>query len=56
MIMAAKTDVGRCGVLLMGHSSNFKRCSFHTRDYGFMAANPFAEKSFGRGHNRHAPS
>ncbi len=46
---SGKTDTGRCGVLVMGHPSNFKRCSFHARDYGFMAANPFAEKSFGRG-------
>ena len=42
-------EAARCGVLVMGHPSNFKRCSFHARDYGFMAANPFAEKSFGRG-------
>lgn len=38
----------RCGVLVMGHKDNFKRCSFHARDYGFVAANPFAEKAFGR--------
>lgn len=38
----------RCGVLVMGHRDNFKRSSFHARDYGFVAANPFAEKAFGR--------
>lgn len=41
-------ETERCGVLLMGHPSNFKKCSFHARDYGFVAANPFAEKAFGR--------
>ena len=42
------THGSRCGVLVMGHRDNFKRSSFHTRDYGFVAANPFAEKAFGR--------
>lgn len=41
-------EAARCGIVVMGHPSNFKRCSFHARDYGFMAANPFAEKAFGR--------
>jgi hypothetical protein len=39
----------RFGILLMGHTGNFKKSTFHARDYGFVAANPFAEKAFGRG-------
>jgi len=31
----------RAGVTLIGDPRNFRRCWWHTRDYGFMCANPF---------------
>jgi hypothetical protein len=30
----------------MPHPENFRRCWFHARDYGFMAANPFGRQAF----------
>lgn len=39
---------GGDGVLLMAHPDNFKKSSFHVRDYGLMVANPFAEQAFRR--------
>jgi hypothetical protein len=37
------------GITLMPHPDNFRRCWFHARDYGFVAANPFGRNAFTRG-------
>jgi hypothetical protein len=37
------------GVLLVPDPSNFRRCWFHARDYGLLAANPFGRHAFTRG-------
>ena len=34
------------GVALMASPNNFRRCWFHARDYGFVAANPFGRNAF----------
>jgi hypothetical protein len=34
------------GICIMPHSGNFRPCWWHTRDYGFMAANPFGVNAF----------
>jgi len=34
------------GIVIMPHPENFRRCWFHARDYGFMAANPFGRQAF----------
>ena len=31
----------RVGITLMPDPANFRRCWYHARDYGFLAANPF---------------
>lgn len=37
------------GAMLMPDPRNFRPSRFHSRDYGFTAANPFADQDFGRG-------
>jgi hypothetical protein len=37
------------GVTIMPHPDNFRSCWWHTRDYGFMTANPFGRAAFGAG-------
>jgi len=37
------------GVLLVPDPANFRRCWFHARDYGFVAANPFGRNAFTKG-------
>jgi len=37
------------GVMIMPSPRNFAPCRWHVRDYGFMAANPFAKKAFKAG-------
>jgi hypothetical protein len=37
------------GMTLMCHPKNFRACWMHARDYGFLTANPFGQKSFGKG-------
>ncbi|HUG93640.1 MAG TPA: DUF6807 family protein [Planctomycetaceae bacterium] len=39
-------DGRRAGLLVMPHPDNFRRCWFHARDYGFLAANPFGRNAF----------
>lgn len=39
-------DGHHVGIVLMPHPNNFRRCWFHARDYGFMAANPFGCNAF----------
>ncbi len=39
----------RTGAMLMPDPRNFRQSRFHSRDYGFTAANPFAQKDFNRG-------
>jgi hypothetical protein len=39
----------RASVLLVPDPRNFRRCWFHARDYGLLVANPFGQKSLGRG-------
>ena len=36
----------RVGILVMPHPGNFRRSWFHSRDYGFLAANPFGRNAF----------
>ncbi len=42
-------DGQRVGVMIMPAPHNFRRCWFHARDYGFVAANPFGVNAFTRG-------
>ena len=37
------------GILVMPDPSDDRPCRWHTRDYGFMAANPFGWKAFKQG-------
>ena len=37
------------GMMVMPDPSNFRPCWWHTRDYGFMAANPFGRAAFDAG-------
>ena len=37
------------GITIMPHPENFRRCWWHSRDYGFMAANPFGRNAFTKG-------
>ncbi|RIK88202.1 MAG: hypothetical protein DCC67_00950 [Planctomycetota bacterium] len=37
------------GIAVFPHPENFRRCWFHARDYGMLAANPFGRQSFGQG-------
>ncbi len=37
------------GITIMPDPRNFRACRWHTRDYGFMAANPFALEAFKAG-------
>ena len=37
------------GIMIMPDPSNFRPCWWHTRDYGFMTANPFGRAAFGAG-------
>ncbi len=39
----------RTGAMLMPDPRNFRASRFHSRDYGFTAANPFSDLDFGRG-------
>ena len=39
----------RTGAMLMPDPRNFRPSRFHSRDYGFTAANPFSDEDFGRG-------
>lgn len=46
-------DGHRTGVLLMPDPRNFRPSRFHSRDYGFTVANPFADKDFVGGKANH---
>lgn len=46
-------DGRRTGALLVPDPRNFRKSRFHSRDYGFTAANPFGDHDFGRGPERH---
>jgi hypothetical protein len=37
------------GIAIMPHPDNFRPCWWHTRDYGFVAANPFGRAAFHAG-------
>lgn len=37
------------GILVMPDPGNFRRCWWHARDYGFLAANPFGRQAFTKG-------
>lgn len=37
------------GITVMCHPKNFRPCWMHSRDYGFLAANPFGRSAFGKG-------
>ena len=37
------------GITVMCHPNNFRPCWMHSRDYGFLAANPFGRNAFGKG-------
>jgi hypothetical protein len=37
------------GITIMPHARNFGPCWWHSRDYGFMAANPFGRNAFTKG-------
>ncbi|MCH8219240.1 MAG: PmoA family protein [Planctomycetes bacterium] len=37
------------GITIMPDPGNFRPCWWHTRNYGFMAANPFGRAAFGAG-------
>ena len=37
------------GITIMPHPDNFRPCWWHTRDYGFVAANPFGRAAFRAG-------
>lgn len=37
------------GMTIMAHPSNFRPSWYHSRDYGFLAANPFGRHAFGKG-------
>ena len=39
----------KVGMTIFCHPDNFRPSWFHARDYGFMVANPFGRKSFGKG-------
>jgi hypothetical protein len=39
----------RVGMTIFGHPDNFRPSWFHSRDYGFVAANPFGRQAFGKG-------
>lgn len=40
---------GFAGIAIMPHPANFRPCWWHVRDYGFMVANAFGRKAFGKG-------
>ena len=42
-------DRQHIGMTLMCHPGNFRPCWMHSRDYGFVAANPFGRQAFRRG-------
>ena len=42
-------DGQRAGVMVVPDPANFRRCWFHARDYGFVAANPFGQNAFTKG-------
>jgi hypothetical protein len=47
---AGTVDGRPAGVMLIPDPQvNFRRSSFHARDYGVLVANPFGRKVFGRG-------
>ncbi len=37
------------GMTIMAHPSNFRASWYHSRDYGFLAANPFGRHAFDKG-------
>ncbi len=37
------------GIAIMPHPNNFRPCWWHTRDYGFLVANPFGRAAFRAG-------
>lgn len=39
----------RVGIAFFPHPKNFRPCWYHSRDYGFIAANPFGRAAFGKG-------
>jgi hypothetical protein len=42
-------DGKRAGVVILTDPRNFRRCWFHARDYGLLAANPFGRQAFTKG-------
>ncbi len=46
-------DGHRTGAMLMPDPRNFRPSRFHSRDYGFTVANPFADHDFGQGKENH---
>jgi len=42
-------DGKHVGMTVFCHPENFRKCWFHARDYGFLAANPFGRKAFNKG-------
>ncbi|MBC8871792.1 MAG: PmoA family protein [Planctomycetes bacterium] len=42
-------DGRHIGMTLMCHPGNFRPCWLHSRDYGFVAANPFGRRAFRKG-------
>ena len=43
------------GVMIMSDPRNVRPCRWHTRDYGFMAANPFGREVFHAGPSSRLP-
>jgi len=46
---SGRIDDQLIGITVMGHPDNFRPCWMHSRDYGFVAANPFGRQAFGKG-------
>jgi len=44
-------DGQHIGMTLMCHPGNFRPCWLHSRDYGFVAANPFGRQAFRKGNS-----
>jgi hypothetical protein len=43
---SGEVDGKPVGIALMPDPANFRRCWFHARDYGLLAANPFGRNAF----------
>ncbi len=46
---SGRVEDQQIGITIMWHSKNFRPCWMHSRDYGFLAANPFGRHAFGKG-------